>query len=65
MAKYKAFNINWDVDNDEEIIASLPTELTINVDDSITNEEEVSNEISNLISDETGFCHYGFEYKKL
>lgn len=49
----KATNIEWDVDheNDRE---SLPTEIEIPED--ITDE----NEISDYISDVTGYCHKGF-----
>lgn len=50
----KAINIDWDVDYEEDL-EDLPTEIEI--PNGITDEEE----ISNYISDETGFCHYGFE----
>lgn len=50
----KAINIEWDVDTEEEL-EDLPTEIEI--PDGMTNEEE----IGNYITDETGFCHYGFE----
>lgn len=54
----KATNIQWDTDGDEEILADLPTEIEI--PESMTDEEE----ISDYISDETGFCHYGFELEE-
>ena len=50
----KAINIDWDVDYEEEL-ENLPTEIDIPKE--MTDEEE----ISNYISDVTGFCHYGFE----
>lgn len=50
----KAINIDWDVDYEEDL-DDLPTEIEI--PNGMTDEEE----ISNYISDETGFCHYGFE----
>lgn len=50
----KATNIKWDVDFEEQL-EDLPTEIEI--PDGMTDEEE----ISDYISDETGFCHYGFE----
>ena len=56
----KAVNITWDVDgedNPEEILENLPTEMEI--PKNITNEDE----ISDWLSDETGFCHKGFELK--
>lgn len=50
----KATNIKWDVDFEEDL-EILPTEMIIS--DGMTDEEE----ISDYISDETGFCHMGFE----
>lgn len=50
----KAINILWDVDDEEDEI-SLPEEIDIPKD--MTDEDE----ISDYISDETGFCHYGFD----
>lgn len=51
----RAINIIWDTD--EENI-TLPTE--IDIPNGMTDEEE----ISDYITDETGFCHYGFELVK-
>lgn len=50
----KVINILWDVDLDEDL-KSLPTE--IDIPDGMTDKEE----ISDYITDETGFCHRGFE----
>lgn len=50
----KAINIKWDTDRDEEMFENLPTEIEI--PNGMTNEEE----ISDYISDITGFCHYGY-----
>lgn len=49
----KAINIEWDVDNENQL-EYLPTEIY--VPDGITDEDE----ISDYISDVTGFCHNGF-----
>ena len=49
----KAINIEWDIDNEE---VDLPTEMEIPT--KIENDEE---EISDWLSDETGFCHKGFD----
>lgn len=49
----KATNINWDVDNEEDL-ETLPTEIEL--PKGMTNEDE----ISDYISDKTGFCHLGF-----
>ena len=50
----KAINIMWDVD-DKKDLKHLPAEIII--PEGMTDEEE----ISDYISDETGFCHCGFE----
>lgn len=50
----KAINISWDVDDKNEF-ETLPTEII--VPSSIDDEES----ISDYLSDETGFCHKGFE----
>ena len=49
----KAINIMWDVDYDDD--GYLPTE--IDIPEGMTDEEE----ISDYLSDVTGFCHEGFE----
>ena len=48
----KAVNIIWDTDGENVV---LPTE--IDIPNGMDNEDE----ISDYISDVTGFCHYGFE----
>lgn len=53
----KATNIKWDVD-DQEDLQYLPTEMEI--PKGMTDAEE----ISDYISDKTGFCHGGFTLKK-
>lgn len=50
----KAINIKWDVDYEEQL-ENLPKEMEI--PEGMTNEED----ISDYLSDETGFCHNGFE----
>ena len=55
----KAVDIKWDVtdyDDDEacEVLESLPTEM--DVPEGMTDPDE----ISDWLSDETGFCHDGF-----
>lgn len=53
MISTKATNIEWDV-NDFEDLEYLPTEIEI--PDGMTDEDE----ISDYISDKTGFCHNGY-----
>lgn len=49
----KAINIQWDTDGDSTI--NLPTEIEIPAH--LTDEDE----ISDYLSESTGFCHFGFE----
>lgn len=53
----KATNIQWDVDDPKDL-ELLPTE--IDIPDGIDDEDE----ISDYITDETGFCHKGFELEE-
>lgn len=50
----KATNIKWNTDGDMELLRQLPTEMEI--PKGMTDEDE----ISDYLSDETGFCHCGF-----
>ena len=56
-------NIDWDTDGEE---IDLPDEMTVNVkEDEQLEEDEIEQYISDKISDETGFCHFGFNYKEV
>lgn len=48
----KAVNIAWDVDDEEDV--ALPEE--IDIPDGMTDEDE----ISDYLSEVTGYCHLGF-----
>lgn len=48
-----ATDIEWDIDEDEEV--NLPN--TIRIPDSITDIEEIGDYITN----QTGYCHFGFK----
>lgn len=51
----KAINIQWDVDGNDDLFPDLPKEIEI------PNEVREEEEISDYISSETGFCHFGFD----
>ena len=53
----KAYDIKWNVDYEEDL-KNLPTEIDIPKD--MTNEDE----ISDYITDFTGYCHCGFKLTK-
>lgn len=54
----KAINIMWDVDNKKDL-DFLPNEIEI--PDYLNHDEGYEEEISDYITDYTGFCHFGFE----
>lgn len=63
----KAINIKWDTDGDEKVLQDLPTEMII--PDELAeyysaDREHTTEEISDWLSEETGFCHNGFEIVK-
>ena len=64
----KAINIKWDTDGDKEVFNELPTEMIIpyELEEMYKKDREYAlEEISDWLSDETGFCHDGFEVEKV
>lgn len=53
----RAVNIQWDTDGDEDVLASLPTDVHIPDDLEIDSDEDMRS----WLSDEYGFCHFGFD----
>lgn len=51
----KATNIEWDTDGK---VVDLPN--TVPIPDELTDEDD----ISDYLSDEYGFCHYGFQIER-
>ena len=63
----KAINIKWNTDGDKEVLNELPTEMIIpdELEEMYKKDKEYAlEEISDWLSDETGFCHDGFEIEK-
>ena len=58
--EYIVENIDWDIDGYEEVLDSLPAQLTVLV----PNDEDPEEYISDYLSDEYGYCHNGFTYYK-
>lgn len=57
----KATNIKWDTDGDKRTLASLPTEVDIPFSpNEFGSYDEFIDEVSDWLSDEYGFCHFGF-----
>lgn len=64
----KAINIKWDTDGDKEVFNELSTEMIIpNELEELYKKDKgyALEEISDWLSDETGFCHDGFEVEKV
>ena len=60
----KAINIKWDTDEDMEVFDELPTEIIIpnELEEMYKKDRKYTlEELSDWLSDETGFCHDGFE----
>lgn len=58
--KVKVFDIDWDTDGED---VELPLEIELEIDDKFVNDEdELSEVICDYLSDEYGFCHFGFDY---
>lgn len=55
----KAYNIQWDVDNEYER-SFLPDEIQIPNDIAYKDGEIDEDAISDFLTDETGYCHCGF-----
>lgn len=53
----KTFNIEWDTDGDKNVLKSLPKEMDI--PEWLEGADE--DKIADYLSDETGFCVFGFE----
>ena len=51
----KAINIKWDIDDDNDVV--LPSEIEI--PNNITEDD-----ISDYLSDVTGYCHFGYDLIK-
>ena len=62
--KVTVTNIEWDVDESEdkqEILDSLPKRMEYDVDEDLS-DDEIEDYISEEISNDTGYCHCGFEF---
>ena len=57
----KATNIKWDTDGDMELLQDLPTEMKIPEEFETEDENDMDFDgIADGLSDQTGFCVYGF-----
>ena len=64
--RYHVYDIEWDAD--EKDLNHLPKTLTSEIEienDKDYNDQDISEMISDDISNRIGFCHYGFKYKEI
>lgn len=64
----KAINIKWDTEGDKEVFNALPTKMIVpdELEEIYKKDREFAlEEISDWLSDETGFCHAEFEIEKV
>lgn len=57
MLKVRITNILYDTDGEDDI--ELPAEFVVTVEDN----EDVEDQLSDYITEQTGFCHRGFLYE--
>jgi hypothetical protein len=60
--KYLATNIDYDIDGED---INLPKSIEVDVPDTVNNDDDLVDFVSNEISNETGFCQFGFNLTKL
>ena len=64
--RYRIYNIQWDADGED--MDHLPTHLTSEIEfynDVNYSDNEITEMISDDITDRIGFCHFGFEYEEI
>ena len=68
----KIINIKWDTDGDKELLKILPTEIDITEEfdfeeyeiDGEFEKEQLLYDISDCLSYNYGYCHFGFEIER-
>lgn len=59
-------SVDWDAPKD--IKTTLPQKFTfiVELDDGTSDEQsDIEDTVSDMLSDETGYCHYGFTYETI
>lgn len=60
--KYRVTDIAWDVDDPKDF-ENLPQDVTIVLTED--DDEDVDLVLSDILSDQFGFCHNGFNYRRI
>lgn len=60
--KVKCTEIQWDTNGDRKILKTLPNEVVLTIEDYCEG-DYLDDEIADMLSDEYGFCLFGFNYE--
>lgn len=63
--KIKCYNIQWDVDGDSAAMRMLPQEVIYEGYISKEDEDNIDEILGDYLSDNWGYCHYGFAFEIL
>lgn len=63
--KIRCFNIKWDTDGDSRVLGTLPQEVFYEGYVFKEDEDQIDEILGDYLSDNWGFCHYGFEFEIL
>ena len=58
----KCTEIQWDTDGDKRLLKKLPKNVTLTIED-YCEENDLDDTIADMLSDEYGFCLFGFNYE--
>lgn len=59
----RAVDIKWDTDGDDAVLKTLPSEMEI-PDHIMWMAKQDMGTIGDYLSDQTGFCHFGYSLEK-
>lgn len=60
LKRVTAVDIKYDTDGEN---IDLPRELTVELPDDVITDDDISEYVSDYISNHTGYCHFGFNLK--
>lgn len=58
----KCTEIWWDTDGDKRLLKKLPKNVTLTIEDYCEG-DDLDDTIADMLSDEYGFCLFGFNYE--
>ena len=61
--RIRAYNIQWDADGEDSRLLGLPDDYIF--DTEADEDDDLDSLIGDRLSDDFGYCHFGFEYEIL